>query len=64
MIGCMQTRVRKQPIIALYFESENELHFYNLEALSINSHSQVSDPGSKGPLVEIKYLKCWCVIKG
>ena len=25
-------RVRKQPIIALYFESENELKFYNLEA--------------------------------
>ena len=25
-------RVRKQPIIALYFESENERKFYNLEA--------------------------------
>ena len=25
-------RVRKQPIIALYYESENELKFYNLEA--------------------------------
>ena len=24
MTGCLQTRVRKQPIIALYFESENE----------------------------------------
>ena len=24
--------VRKQPIIVLYFESENELKFYNLEA--------------------------------
>ena len=24
--------VRKQPTIALYFESENELKFYNLEA--------------------------------
>ena len=32
MIGCLWTRVRKQPIIALYFESENELKFYNLEA--------------------------------
>ena len=32
MIGCLQTRVRKQPIIALYFESENELKFYKLEA--------------------------------
>ena len=32
MIGCLRTRVHKQPIIALYFESENELKFYNLEA--------------------------------
>ena len=32
MIGCLGTRVRKQPIIVLYFESENELEFYNLEA--------------------------------
>ena len=24
MIGCLRTRVHKQPIIALYFESENE----------------------------------------
>ena len=32
MISCLRTRVRKQPIIALYFESENELKFYNLEA--------------------------------
>ena len=29
MIGCLRTRVRKQPIIALYFESENELKLYN-----------------------------------
>ena len=27
-----KARVRKHPIIALYFESENELKFYNLEA--------------------------------
>ena len=32
MIGCLRTCVRKQPVIALYFESENELKFYNLEA--------------------------------
>ena len=32
MIGCLRTRVRKQPIIPLYFESENELKFYNLDA--------------------------------
>ena len=34
MIGCLRTRVRKQPIIAFYFESENELVFYNLKARS------------------------------
>ena len=32
MIGCLRTRVRKQPIIVLYFESETVLKFYNLEA--------------------------------
>ena len=32
MIGCLRTCVRKQPIIALNFESENVLKFYNLEA--------------------------------
>ena len=37
MIGCLRTRVRKQPIIALYFESENELKFYNLEAWTLIS---------------------------
>ena len=37
MIGCLLARVRKQPIIALYFEFENELKFYNLEARVTNS---------------------------
>ena len=32
MISCLRTCVCKQPVIALYFESENELKFYNLEA--------------------------------
>ena len=32
MISCMGRRVRKQPIIALYFEFDNALNFYNLEA--------------------------------
>ena len=36
MIGCLWTRVRKQPIIELYFESENKLQFYNLEAWLAN----------------------------
>ena len=32
MIGCLRTRVRKQPIIVLYLKFENELKFYNLRA--------------------------------
>ena len=32
MIGCSRTRVHKQPIIGLYFESETVLKLYNLEA--------------------------------
>ena len=32
MIGCLRTCVRKQAIIALNFEFENELKFYNLWA--------------------------------
>ena len=32
MIGCLRTCVRKQPIIALYFEFETVLKFYNLGA--------------------------------
>ena len=32
MIGCLRTCVRKQPIIALYFEFETALKFNNLEA--------------------------------
>ena len=44
MIGCLRTRVRKQPIIALYFEVENELKFYNLEASLLGlSNNQGSD---------------------
>ena len=37
MIGYLRTRVRKQPIIVLYFEFENELKFklYNLGAIFI-----------------------------
>ena len=32
MIDCLRSRVRKQPIFALYFEFETVLKFYNLEA--------------------------------
>ena len=41
MVSCLQTRVRKQPIVALYFEFENEVYVYNLEAwLFSTSQSQ------------------------
>ena len=33
MIGCLRTRDRIQPIVALYFEFETVLKFYNLKAL-------------------------------
>ena len=46
MIGCLRTRIRKQPISTLYFEFENVLKFYNLEAKSkshINNWSNNSN---------------------
>ena len=43
IIGCLRTRVRKQPIIALYFESETVLQFCNLEALVHIKHMRVSE---------------------
>ena len=33
MIGCLRTRVHKQPIIALYFETDNELKDYGSDVL-------------------------------
>ena len=36
MIGCLWTHVHKQPINALYFAFENELKFYNLEAMPLD----------------------------
>ena len=36
--------VRKQPIIALYFESENELKLYNLEARAKTLTSDLATP--------------------
>ena len=49
MIGCLRTRVRKQPIIALYFESELVLKFYNLEVrLYSRTNSSVRKTGPRG----------------
>ena len=42
MISCLRTRVRKQPIIALYFEFETLLKLYNLGACRV---SDTLDPG-------------------
>ena len=52
MIGFLRTRVRKQPIIALYFESENELKFYNLQAWFTVKHLYLAD------------IFNWCFIGG
>ena len=35
MIGCLRTRVRKQPVIALYVDFETVLKFYNFESSSL-----------------------------
>ena len=41
MIGCLGTRVRKEPIIVLYFELENELELYNLGARAANTVGEI-----------------------
>ena len=43
MFGCLQTHVRKQPIIAPYFEFENELKFYNLGTIALTKHAVSKD---------------------
>ena len=42
MIGCLWTRVRKQPIIVVYFESETVLKFDNLEARFSRDEVQIN----------------------
>ena len=42
MIGCLRTRVHKQPIIALYFEFEIVLKFYNLKATGLYSSKKLA----------------------
>ena len=45
MIGCLRTSVHKQPIIALYFEFETVLKFYNLDARSCKAQEKFfNDP--------------------
>ena len=54
MIGCLRTRVHKQPIIALYFESENVLKFYNLEARLRSEIALDTPPPDNDPHVQWK----------
>ena len=52
MVGCLGTRVPKQPIIVLYVESEAILKFYNLEARFCVAEILTCHP-----------LTCTCIIK-
>ena len=44
MIGCLRTRVRKQRIIALYFEFDTVVKFYNLGARCLVTKCSVALP--------------------
>ena len=60
MIGCLRTRVRKQPIVALYFESELVLKFYNLEArYQVNIEVYEDKMGQSGDRNAIQMTYCW-----
>ena len=59
MIGCLRTRVRKQPIVALYFESELVLKFYNLEArYQVNIEVYEDKMGQSGDRNAIQMAYC------
>ena len=72
MNGCLRTCVCKQPIIALYFESETVLRFYNLEAWSSSLVCSfldltvatplwfdIADLSDRGPVIVLQVLKIW-----
>ena len=66
MIGYLWTCVRKQPIIALCFEFENELKFYNLEAwpyLHIVCISSISHVSAFNPLYTYEFFFWFDTIK-
>ena len=56
MIGCLQTHVRKQPIIVLYFEFETVLKFYNLEAWLLSGPGQIKGSLSLNNINHIKEI--------
>ena len=57
MIGCLLTRVRKQPITAFYFEFENELKFYSF-SLRKNSSFITLGPITKRSFSSTKDVVC------
>ena len=62
MIGCLRTRVRKQPIIALYFESENELKLILTSrpassAIETSENIEISLLASLGMMLSNKGIK-------
>ena len=59
MIGCLWTRVRKQPIVTLYFDFESVLKFYNLEARSLGVKIEMSAGGVKS--MKSKMYTIWLV---
>ena len=67
MIGCLRTCVRKQPIIALYFESESELKVYNIEARSrgyktvfmLNSTEHDNSLAHETKMLKNEYFSCF-----
>ena len=54
-IGCLWTGVHKQTIIALYFEFETVLKFYNLQAWFLNGSEEESSNYRKN-IVYVKIL--------
>ena len=62
MIGCLRTRVRKQPINALYFESETVFKFYNLEARSYSVEKDDFDTYSEYARIQNTYTNSQCIV--
>ena len=57
MIGCLQTHVRKQSIIALYFEFETILKLYNLVAWCLDEKNHNLKYIRFNSLIQIDFLK-------
>ena len=58
MIGCLRTRVHKQPVIVLYFESKTVLKLYDLEA-SYTFKGMGGPEGRQGAWTRLKITICY-----